>query len=871
MSSLTSNDGIKVKTDVPAFHELSTSSEGQLRVGTANNANKHKNHNEVAIAPADDEALESTYIADHSSNEKDIKENETGSNTSREEINPDIAKLQGEIESLKSGKLNDPILIKNFKNEPQATDFTAAASSSPVSSSNLAKIKRVERNNESSPGVCSLPLENIQSNSDKLSSVEITKIPSFGHADDIFSSSTSPTYKGKKYLPGVSPVLDSHKYFSESSELESDSIGDQYHFTPTTGIHGNTSKVVATQHRRRTWDWSILPKVGSSVLAQIHSFNIISVPIDGEIKQILYTPNYNKNFITMNIFLSFNMDTSPKDALIHSRKRLISFGNYITHYLKSRMYAYQCYPFFLQGLSEEDMKAKNYISFNASHDYTEIETIISLWHLQAQRLYSQTNSIFFSSEVVQQLLQRKSNTRHQSALQNAVFVQQTGTSNVGAKPVITDSIEEIDILLLRPLFDSQLGWQLAYDEPNLNIADYPLDTSPWDINEQNADNILGVHNGNAGSATIRIVSNEDELEQLNSKNAGDVLYDCMERKIGDLGDDFTSSATRKIPNSTEEINDKESSPADGSKKKTINPKPAKRSGLANLFKRKHVHSISQPAAQDSAETHTPDTKHSGRTQPIQNAWLEDYFSRSLGNYKRIGLPTQYFLPDEASATKLEKATGDEKSEARKAFLYSKESLQIRLPFADNSIPSIYAPSIWTYLSYNKWRPLLREMYRCIIPGGYALGTVYDLKISNTFASATEDTMQEFPSTLERDRTFDAISLEALNKGLYIFPTQHLSQAFKDVGFTNIKYSLLSLKSGDFLTDMGCLNELFSEVIWDLLLRKEIPDPNKPPKDTDPTTLIQRYMREHMGKIDENAGCLRTLLMVAQKPRKIASE
>lgn len=871
MSSVTTNNGMKVKTDVPAFHEPSTPSEGQPKLGTVTNENKPKNHNDAAIAPADDDTSKSNYLAVNSTNEKNTKENNTRSSTSREDVNSDIAKLQEEIESLKNGKLNDPVLMKDFKSEAQPSDIVAAISSSPVSSSNFTKAKRIEKNNESSPGVCSLPLENTQSNSDKLSSVDITNIPSFSQSDDIFSSSLSPTSKSKKSIPGISPMLDSHKYFSESSEHENDSIGDQYHFTPTTGIHGNTSKVVATQHRRRTWDWSILPKVGSSVLARTHSFNVISVPIDGEIKQILYTPNYNKNFITMNIFLSFNMDTTPKDALIYSRKRLISFGNYITHYLKSRMYAYQCYPFFLQGFSEEDMKAKNYISFNASHDYTEIETIISLWHLQAKRFYFQTNSIFFSSEVIQQLLQRKSNTRHQSAHQNAVFVQQTGTTNVGPKPIVTDSIEEIDILLLRPLFDSQLGWQLAYDEPNLNIADYPLDTSPWGMDEHSAENLLGEHDRKAGSATIRIVSNEDELEQLNSENAGDVLFDCMERKIGDLGDDFTSSATHKMPNSTEEINDRESSPADGSKKKNINAKPAKRSGLANLFKRKHVHSIPQPVGADSVETPTADTKHSGRTQPIQNAWLEDYFSRTLGNYKRIGLPTQYFLPEDVSATNLEKGTDDEKSEARRAFLYSKESLQIRLPFADNCIPSIYAPSIWSCLSYNKWRPLLREMYRCIIPGGYALGTVYDLKISNTFSSPTEDAMQEFPTTLERDKTFDAISLEALNKGLYIFPTQHLSQAFKDAGFTNIKYSLVSLKSGDFLTDMGCLNELFSEVIWDLLLRKEIPDPNNPPKDTDPTTLIQRYMREHMGKIDENAGCLRTLLMVAQKPRKIASE
>lgn len=166
--------------------------------------------------------------------------------------------------------------------------------------------------------------------------------------------------------------------------------------------------------------------------------------------------------------------------------------------------------------------------------------------------------------------------------------------------------------------------------------------------------------------------------------------------------------------------------------------------------------------------------------------------------------------------------------------------------------------------------MLREMYRCIVPGGFALATAYDLRVSNTLTAANDDGTQ-FPTILERDKTYDAISLGAINNGIHIFPTKHLAQAFKEVGFTNIKYSLLSLKVGDLSTEMGCLNELFSQIIWDSLFRREVPDPSKPPKDTDPTTLVQRYITEHLDKIDENAGCLRTILIVAQKPRKFASE
>lgn len=148
-----------------------------------------------------------------------------------------------------------------------------------------------------------------------------------------------------------------------------------------------------------------------------------------------------------------------------------------------------------------------------------------------------------------------------------------------------------------------------------------------------------------------------------------------------------------------------------------------------------------------------------------------------------------------------------------------------------------------------------------------MAAVTDIGVSNSLTQASEESLQEFPTTQERDRVLDAISVAAIEKGLHIYPTQHLAQAFKDVGFTNLKYSVLSLKTGDCSTEMGCLYEIYSEITWDLLFRKHLPDPTKPPKDTEPTTLFRRFVREHMGKVDDNAGSLRILYLVAQKPRK----
>lgn len=788
-------------------------------------------------------------------------ENKPSSSVS-ESVSQDRSKIQEEVETLKSRQFIDPIVIK----ENRAGEDVLSVSSSPIGDHGLTFPRSKSRPHGTPSSSSSDVIRSQHPSSNQLlgrmSSGEIPVVPYHGLADDSsFRRSSSPMSKGKKTSSGLSSIADSN-YFG--SDFENDWNADGHGVTtPTTGIHGNTSKVVATQHRRRTWDWSLLPKVGSSILVRNHSFNLISVPIDGEIKQILYTPSYNKSFKKMNIFLSFNMDTKPKDALVHARKRLVSFGNFLTHYLKSRMYAYQCYPFFLQGMSEEDTKTTSYTSYNASHDYTEIETLLMLWFIQTQRFLFNTNSVFFSAEVIQSLLQRKANTRHQSAVQNTVLVQPGEPDSPKQTPA--DLLQEIDILLLRPLCESELGWQLAYDEPNLVIADYPVDISPWRLNKEEAD--MTLREEGSPSSTLRIVTKKEAILYLDSQTSGQYFFDCMDRNICEIGDEYIASMNQKT-NTPEDTNPKEATTAEAAKKKGTHSKLGKRAGLANLFKRKHAHPVSPNFAPEPVEASSPESK-AGRAHSIQNVWLEEYFSKFLANYRKLKLPTQFYLPQKASSSQ-SVSPDDETTAARKAFLYNKEIIQIVLPFPDNSLPSIFAPRIWSCLCYSKWKSLLREMYRCIVPGGFTLNTAFDLRLSNTLTAIKDEGMQ-LPTSTERDKTYDAISLGAINNGLHIFPTKHLVQALKDVGFTNIKYTLMSLKMGDLSTDMGCMNELYSQVLWDHLFRKEAPDPSKPPKDTDPTTLVQRYINEHMDKVDENAGCLRTVLIVAQKPRKFASE
>ena len=267
----------------------------------------------------------------------------------------------------------------------------------------------------------------------------------------------------------------------------------------------------------------------------------------------------------------------------------------------------------------------------------------------------------------------------------------------------------------------------------------------------------------------------------------------------------------------------------------------------------------------------------------------------MNNYKEIDLPTQFILPKEVKRSSNAQLQPEDEpplsspissnsdnsfpneglDRAKSAAIYGKEYLKLRLPFASDTIPAVICPWVWTSLSYYKWKALLREIYRSIIPGGYALAIVPDLRISNTYytgilgnadAEKANNSSEEFLTTKERDKTFDAMAIDAINKGLHIHPTKHLTRTFKDVGFTGIKSSVLSLKTGDFKTDMGFLNEFNSLDMWDYMLRRQLPDSSCPPKDTDPTTLFKRYVEEHIGKIDDNAGCFRTLYVVAQKPK-----
>lgn len=640
--------------------------------------------------------------------------------------------------------------------------------------------------------------------------------------------------------------------------------------TTPTPTHTPTTTKKLKSSSSKNWDCNTLPKIGTSIIPKTHSFNIITLPINGESKQILYDPNYNKNFKNLHVFLLFNMMSNTNDSLVHSKKRISSYVNFLTKYLRTRQFAYQCYPMDLQISAVKETQFNDFEMFASGNDYTEIEMLLHLWYLQSFKFILQSNSLIFAPDVVDYLIKRKSNENFESISDNNDF----------------NKLDSIDILLIRPLFASQIGLQIAYDKPSLNIAEYPLDISPWMANEIEAKTILDVHDQLPElQSSVKIVYDESNLTELNNETCSEFLLDCLDRKLSNIrqsndnkdNNNNTSSNNDSPTNILSDHNgnnlmERELENKSDQLESTISSSqsefPSKKGSVSSILNINHNHNHNHNHNLNPLLHHTRNSIASNNStqhaQTIQNQWLEDYFSKTLSNYRKVDIPTQYILPTEFKNNINPMTTNQDKSNLKNAYLYGKNSLQLKLPFPDNSIPSIFCPWLWIGLAFDKWKNLLRELLRITTPGGYVLAIVGDIKISNSKSESKIDKDNQFPSTLERDRALEALSLAAVAKGLETFPTKYLVKAFKEVGFINVKYTALSFKTGDFQTDMGYMNDLLSVMNWDFLIRKYLHDPNVSLTDIDPSTLFERYVKEHMNKLDDDAGFARTILVVAQK-------
>ena len=52
------------------------------------------------------------------------------------------------------------------------------------------------------------------------------------------------------------------------------------------------------------------------------------------------------------------MDSSPEDSLIFAKKKLRSYIDFLTKYLESRKYAFECYPFNIENIINIETEVK---------------------------------------------------------------------------------------------------------------------------------------------------------------------------------------------------------------------------------------------------------------------------------------------------------------------------------------------------------------------------------------------------------------------------------------------------------------------------------------------------------------------------------
>ncbi|KAL6942521.1 hypothetical protein ACO0QE_003699 [Hanseniaspora vineae] len=187
--------------------------------------------------------------------------------------------------------------------------------------------------------------------------------------------------------------------------------------------------------------------------------------------------------------------------------------------------------------------------------------------------------------------------------------------------------------------------------------------------------------------------------------------------------------------------------------------------------------------------------------------------------------------------------------------YTKSSIITKIPFLNNSFHHISLPGVWDTIPYKKWEPLAREIFRVLKPGGMLYSFVVDFKPKNLHSA----TMSEFNTSREKERIFDKIMLQSTRSGHQLAPSRYLPQVLYKVGFKTVDYTYLTLKLGDFQSDMGINNELVFFILFLLFFM------NMGQRDVDDIdTFAKRYAKEHDGKIDTESGSIRILVARAYK-------
>ncbi|CUS21279.1 LAQU0S02e10110g1_1 [Lachancea quebecensis] len=656
---------------------------------------------------------------------------------------------------------------------------------------------------------------------------------------------------------------------------------------------------------RARW-WNTLPKIGETVHSHKHSLNVVVLNVNGTPREIIYDPRYNPFFSKLEIFYMFNAQTPLSDCYTHAKTRLESFVKFLDVYHSSRQYASACLPFNVSVAA--NATSGGYPSYTAGIDYREIGEIVQLWYLQSLKFMLDNNSFLFSNEIVDYLVNYEPH-------KNANIKKELSGSG-SPLSALQETISRADILLIRCTFEEELGWQLALDEPNWNIVDLFVDLSF--LGKLTTENEREESSGNATSVTVdadgdttlsppssvtsspstsATTSSSDisygkvsesimrepvrsgndifvdpQTEVPNSscaKACHVIVQDCVGRDLDKLATEMRArslSESRRpsiSQNSSEEsISSQKQSQTSKKDQPAKSLKGSTGLGISNFFRRKNSHASGDKGDNPLSSKRAPQSDSIKMNLTIQNSYLDDYYASTLANFRKLVLPSHCMFSRRGTPKSSKRDSATSKKQEAKS--YQKEFLQVKLPLKDESIPVIVCPDVWFSLEFKKWKGLINELFRCIRPGGFLETSACNLTNVNDCYDL-EKSSKEFPTLVEMKALTDAISMEAVKAGLQVFPMRHLVGALKAAGFVNIKHTVLSLKRGDLRHNMGFLFEFLAIRNYDYQLRNDLLSSDIKPPGTNPASFPLRYIEEHMGKADEDAGVVRIVLITAQKP------
>ncbi|KAL6942522.1 hypothetical protein ACO0QE_003700 [Hanseniaspora vineae] len=437
-----------------------------------------------------------------------------------------------------------------------------------------------------------------------------------------------------------------------------------------------------------------------------------------------------------------------------------------------------------------------------------------------------------------------------------------------------NSAQKVEFLMVRPSASEMFGLKLALDEPNIKITDYEL-----------------VMNNNQKVSSPEFFEAKDTLTPTSMSkidyddyilNVMDLpknkSFDFLQRDLTDLLVSYDRLQTDLKRLQDELFQLKLRIDEHHKKSQLIHTSHSVKKGI-------NINIDDQPLQQSSEKQVLLEQKITSLIRTINkvslkinSALLAQKYSTSFSNYTKVKLSPeianflykqelkdkykQILLQEQQSRTneKPLELNGFEKTNkldaAKLRENYTKSSLITKIPFLEESFHYVSIPGIWDTIPFKKWEPLAKEAYRVLKPKGVLYTPSLDFQLVNLHAAKSSD----FKTSREKQVIYDEVFLQAAKSGHQLAPTRYLTQVLYKAGFKNVQYTILSLKLGDFQSDMGKNHELIFLILFMLFFMNMKQEQNIPNIDS----FVERYMHEHENLVDPNAGSLRVVLIKAFK-------